>query len=65
MKTPIVNANSKLLVPGLPGHQAPVKGATQGSEKRKTETKEVSELVILMLLFFFFIRTVLFLDIFK
>ncbi|CAF99021.1 unnamed protein product [Tetraodon nigroviridis] len=40
VKTPIVNANSKLLVPGLPGHQAPVKGATQGSEKRKTETKE-------------------------
>lgn len=45
MKTPIVNANSKLLVPGLPGHQAPVKAATRGSEKRKTDTKEVSELV--------------------
>uniref|UniRef100_H3CU26 WD repeat domain 43 n=1 Tax=Tetraodon nigroviridis TaxID=99883 RepID=H3CU26_TETNG len=42
VKTPIVNANSKLLVPGLPGHQAPVKGATQGSEKRKTETKEMT-----------------------
>lgn len=45
MKTPIVNANSKLLVPGLPGHKAPVKGATQGSEKRKTDTKEVSWII--------------------
>ncbi|XP_011612673.2 WD repeat-containing protein 43 [Takifugu rubripes] len=43
VKTPIVNAKSKVLVPGLPGHQAPVKGATQGQEKRKTgtDTKEV------------------------
>ncbi|KAG7509731.1 WD repeat-containing protein 43 [Solea senegalensis] len=44
VKTPIVNAKSRVLVPGLPGHQAPVKGTTQGSEKRKkdTDTKEMS-----------------------
>ncbi|KAM3849553.1 LOW QUALITY PROTEIN: WD repeat-containing protein 43 [Diretmus argenteus] len=44
VKTPIVSAKSKLLVPGLPGHQAPIKGTTAGSEKRKkgTDTKEMS-----------------------
>ncbi|XP_071767555.1 WD repeat-containing protein 43 [Centroberyx gerrardi] len=44
VKTPIVNAKSKVLVPGLPGHQAPIKGTSQGSEKRKkgTDTKEMS-----------------------
>ncbi|XP_022607024.1 WD repeat-containing protein 43 [Seriola dumerili] len=44
VKTPIVNAKSRVLVPGLPGHQAPVKGTSQGSEKRKkdTDTKEMS-----------------------
>ncbi|KAM9340732.1 WD repeat-containing protein 43 [Symphorus nematophorus] len=44
VKTPIVNAKSKVLVPGLPGHQAPVKGPSQGSEKRKkdTDAKEMS-----------------------
>ncbi|KAM6968841.1 WD repeat-containing protein 43 [Tautogolabrus adspersus] len=44
VKTPIVNAKSKVLVPGLPGHQAPIKGTSQGSEKRKkdTDTKELS-----------------------
>nr|XP_046222355.1 WD repeat-containing protein 43-like [Oncorhynchus gorbuscha] len=43
VKTPVVNAKSKVIVPGLPGHQAPVK-ATLGSEKRKkgTDTKEMS-----------------------
>uniref|UniRef100_A0A8C9YK65 WD repeat domain 43 n=1 Tax=Sander lucioperca TaxID=283035 RepID=A0A8C9YK65_SANLU len=29
VKTPIVNAKSRVLVPGLPGHQAPVKGTSQ------------------------------------
>ncbi|XP_076605364.1 WD repeat-containing protein 43 [Chaetodon auriga] len=44
VKTPIVNTKSRVLVPGLPGHQAPVKGTSQGSEKRKkdTDTKEMS-----------------------
>ncbi|KAF1375147.1 hypothetical protein PFLUV_G00236450 [Perca fluviatilis] len=44
VKTPIVNAKSRVLVPGLPGHQAPVKGTSQGSEKRKKDmdTKEMS-----------------------
>ncbi|XP_069017055.1 WD repeat-containing protein 43 [Embiotoca jacksoni] len=44
VKTPIVNAKSRVLVPGLPGHQAPVKGTSVGSEKRKkdTDTKEMS-----------------------
>lgn len=37
VKTPVVNAKSKLLVPGLPGHQAPVKGSSQASEKRKKD----------------------------
>uniref|UniRef100_A0A4W5KZA5 WD repeat domain 43 n=1 Tax=Hucho hucho TaxID=62062 RepID=A0A4W5KZA5_9TELE len=42
VKTPVVNAKSKVLVPGLPGHQATVKGAL-GSEKRKgTDAKEMS-----------------------
>uniref|UniRef100_A0AAQ5ZEW0 Small-subunit processome Utp12 domain-containing protein n=1 Tax=Amphiprion ocellaris TaxID=80972 RepID=A0AAQ5ZEW0_AMPOC len=44
VKTPIVKANCRVLVPGLPGHQALVKGTSQGSEKRKkdTDTKEMS-----------------------
>uniref|UniRef100_A0A3B4ZAU7 WD repeat domain 43 n=1 Tax=Stegastes partitus TaxID=144197 RepID=A0A3B4ZAU7_9TELE len=44
VKTPIVKANCRVLVPGLPGHQAPVKGTSQGSEKRKkdSDTKEMS-----------------------
>ncbi|CAK6962083.1 WD repeat-containing protein 43 [Scomber scombrus] len=44
VKTPIVNAKTKVLAPGLPGHQAPVKGTAQASEKRKkdTESKEMS-----------------------
>ncbi|XP_039898062.1 WD repeat-containing protein 43 [Simochromis diagramma] len=44
VKTPIVNAKSKVLVPGLPGHKAPLKGTSQASEKRKkdTDTKEMS-----------------------
>ncbi|KAJ0062820.1 hypothetical protein NL108_008089, partial [Boleophthalmus pectinirostris] len=43
VKTPVINAKSKVLVPGLPGHQAP-KGASQASEKRKKDigTKEMS-----------------------
>uniref|UniRef100_A0A8D3CCG9 WD repeat domain 43 n=1 Tax=Scophthalmus maximus TaxID=52904 RepID=A0A8D3CCG9_SCOMX len=45
VKTPIVNTKSKVLVPGLPGHQAPVKGTARGSEKRKkdTDTKETED----------------------
>lgn len=38
VKTPIVNEKkSKVLIPGLPGHQAPVKAPNQSSqpEKRK------------------------------
>ncbi|XP_040055437.1 WD repeat-containing protein 43 [Gasterosteus aculeatus] len=44
VKTPFVGDKSRVLAPGLPGHQAPVKGTTQGSEKRKkgTETREMS-----------------------
>ncbi|XP_031722668.1 WD repeat-containing protein 43 [Anarrhichthys ocellatus] len=44
VKTPVVNAKSRVLVPGLPGHQAPIKGTPQGSDKRKkdTDTKEMS-----------------------
>ncbi|XP_028994586.1 WD repeat-containing protein 43 [Betta splendens] len=44
VKTPVVNISSKVLVPGVPGHQAPVKGAPQASGKRKkdTDTKEMS-----------------------
>ncbi|XP_037551437.1 WD repeat-containing protein 43 [Nematolebias whitei] len=44
VKTPIVNAKSKVLVPGLPGHQAPLKVGSQGTEKRKkdADTKEMS-----------------------
>ena len=48
VKTPIVNTNSKVLVPGLPGHQAPVKGTAQGLEKRKkdADTKEVGTVLM-------------------
>lgn len=44
VKTPVVNTKSKVLVPGLPGHQAPLKGShlEKASEKRKKDTKEVS-----------------------
>ncbi|KAK7905234.1 hypothetical protein WMY93_017841 [Mugilogobius chulae] len=43
VKTPLVNAKSKVLVPGLPGHKAP-KASSQASEKRKKDidTKEMS-----------------------
>ncbi|XP_072313267.1 WD repeat-containing protein 43 isoform X2 [Eucyclogobius newberryi] len=43
VKTPLVNAKSKVLVPGFPGHKAP-KGSSQTSEKRKkdNDTKEMS-----------------------
>ncbi|KAJ7991235.1 hypothetical protein DPEC_G00295220 [Dallia pectoralis] len=43
VKTPIVNAKSKVLLPGLPGHQAPLK-ALMSSEKRKknAEANEMS-----------------------
>ncbi|XP_060789326.1 WD repeat-containing protein 43 [Neoarius graeffei] len=38
VKTPIVNEKkSKILIPGLPGHQAPIKAAPSQSEKRKKE----------------------------
>lgn len=40
VKTP-VTSRSSVLAPGLPGHQAPVRGASQGSEKRKKDSKEV------------------------
>lgn len=48
VKTPIVNAKTKVLAPGLPGHQAPVKGTAQASEKRKkdTESKEVCRVLL-------------------
>lgn len=51
VKTPIVNAKSKVLVPGLPGHQAPVKGATGGQEKRKSDTdsKEVGWMIYVII----------------
>lgn len=51
VKTPIVNAKSKVLVPGLPGHQAPVKGATRGQEKRKsgTDAEEVGWIIYVII----------------
>ncbi|XP_068195566.1 WD repeat-containing protein 43 [Antennarius striatus] len=44
VKTPVINTKSRVLVPGLPGHQAPLKGPSQGSEKRKkdSDVKEMS-----------------------
>ncbi|XP_023649180.1 WD repeat-containing protein 43 [Paramormyrops kingsleyae] len=44
VKTPIVNTSGKVLVPGLPGHRAPVKTAQGVTEKRKqgSGTKEMS-----------------------
>ncbi|XP_057715753.1 WD repeat-containing protein 43 [Corythoichthys intestinalis] len=44
VKTPITNSKSKVLIPGLPGHQAPVTGTSVATEKRKkdSDSKEVS-----------------------
>ncbi|XP_066559131.1 WD repeat-containing protein 43 [Amia ocellicauda] len=44
VKTPVVNADAKVLVPGLPGHCAPVKSVPAEAEKRKqsSKTKEMS-----------------------
>ncbi|XP_076850691.1 WD repeat-containing protein 43 [Brachyhypopomus gauderio] len=45
VKTPIVNdQKSKVLIPGLPGHQAPIRATPSQSEKRKKgpSTKEMS-----------------------
>ncbi|XP_038141090.1 WD repeat-containing protein 43 [Cyprinodon tularosa] len=44
VKTPVINAKSKVLVPGLPGHTAPLTAAQQGTEKRKkdSDNKELS-----------------------
>uniref|UniRef100_A0A673W8B3 WD repeat domain 43 n=1 Tax=Salmo trutta TaxID=8032 RepID=A0A673W8B3_SALTR len=42
VKTPVANAKGKVLVPGLPGHQAPVKGSL-GSEKRKGTDMSIEE----------------------
>ncbi|XP_047467183.1 WD repeat-containing protein 43 [Mugil cephalus] len=41
VKTPVVKSKSKVLVPGLPGHQAPVKGTTE-KRKKDADTKEMS-----------------------
>ncbi|KAM9354197.1 WD repeat-containing protein 43 [Pholidichthys leucotaenia] len=38
VKTPTVNAQSRVLVPGLPGHQAPVRRTSEATEKRKKDT---------------------------
>lgn len=37
MKTPVVNKQSKVLVPGLPGHKAPIKLTPNEAAKRKKE----------------------------
>ncbi|CAL8293801.1 unnamed protein product [Arctogadus glacialis] len=44
VKTPLVNTKSKVLAPGLPGHQAPITMTSLGSEKRKLggKTTEMS-----------------------
>uniref|UniRef100_A0A8C2F3G0 WD repeat domain 43 n=1 Tax=Cyprinus carpio TaxID=7962 RepID=A0A8C2F3G0_CYPCA len=44
VKTPVVNKQSKVLVPGLPGHKAPIKLIPNEAEKRKKEdsTTEMS-----------------------
>ncbi|KAM8915042.1 WD repeat-containing protein 43 [Spinachia spinachia] len=39
VKTPVVSNKSRVLGPGLPGHQAPIKGTSHGSEKRKKDTE--------------------------
>uniref|UniRef100_A0A8C1NHH3 WD repeat domain 43 n=1 Tax=Cyprinus carpio TaxID=7962 RepID=A0A8C1NHH3_CYPCA len=44
VKTPVVNKQSKVLVPGLPGHKAPIKLTPNEAEKRKKtdSTTEIS-----------------------
>ncbi|XP_067311599.1 WD repeat-containing protein 43 [Pseudorasbora parva] len=44
VKTPVVNQKSKVLIPGLPGHKAPIKLTPNEAEKRKkgASTTEMS-----------------------
>ncbi|NXR06981.1 WDR43 protein, partial [Semnornis frantzii] len=39
VKTPVANSDSKVLVPGVPGHSATVKTPSSGKEKKKTKRK--------------------------
>lgn len=39
VKTPVVNSDTKVLVPGIPGHSAAVKTPSSGKEKNKSKRK--------------------------
>ncbi|POI29980.1 hypothetical protein CIB84_006270, partial [Bambusicola thoracicus] len=39
VKTPVVNSDTKVLVPGIPGHSAAVKTPSSGKEKKKSKRK--------------------------
>ncbi|NXA79727.1 WDR43 protein, partial [Thryothorus ludovicianus] len=39
VKTPVVNLDTKVLVPGIPGHSTAVKTPASGKEKKKTKRK--------------------------
>uniref|UniRef100_A0A9J8AVP9 WD repeat domain 43 n=1 Tax=Cyprinus carpio carpio TaxID=630221 RepID=A0A9J8AVP9_CYPCA len=43
VKTPVVNKQSKVLVPGLPGHKAPIKLTPNEAEKRKKTDSTTEE----------------------
>ncbi|XP_037096880.1 WD repeat-containing protein 43-like isoform X1 [Syngnathus acus] len=43
VKTPVVNAKSKVLIPGLPGHQAPVKATAKRKEGTDNKEKSIAE----------------------
>ncbi|XP_064914776.1 WD repeat-containing protein 43-like isoform X1 [Columba livia] len=39
VKTPVVNSDTKVLVPGIPGHSTAVKAPSSGKEKKKNKRK--------------------------
>lgn len=39
VRTPVVNSDTKVLVPGIPGHSAAVKTPSSGKEKKKSKRK--------------------------
>lgn len=39
VKTPVVNSDAKVLVPGIPGHSTAVKTPALGKEKKKNKRK--------------------------
>jgi len=52
VKTPVVNQNSKVLMPGQTGHKAPIKLTPNEAEKRKKEASTTEVRLCKMLKFY-------------